>query len=51
MADVSVVKEEGRILETAADIQERRQQVLGRSVPSCLQAMRVCRASVNIGGG
>jgi len=33
MADtVSVTKEEGRILETATDIQERRTQVLSRSV-------------------
>lgn len=32
MADTSVVKDETHILETAGDIQERRNQVLGRLV-------------------
>lgn len=37
MADTaSLVKDEGRILETAADIQERRGQVLGKWVASIL---------------
>lgn len=32
MADTSLAKDETRILETASDIQERRNQVLGRFV-------------------